>query len=121
MTDIDLSDLRAKAEAARDAEDESEWVGYYLGYSLTAEHDRPFIAAAKPSTIISLIDRIERLEKALKPFADEADQWDDFYDDEPLIEGFSDYDGVIAVRDLRNARAALNGPATDGTVGERRI
>lgn len=82
----DLTDLRAKAEAAT----KGEWRnGTLLTFEVFAgntcvcasqtEPDAAFIAAANPSTILSLIERIERLEHGLEcvvvnaPFMDAAE------------------------------------------------
>ena len=59
--------------------------------------------------IASLRARIEELERALDPFAKEAAHWETFNEDEPLVEGFEEYDGNITVGDLRRARTAHKG------------
>lgn len=51
----------------------------------------------------------QRLRKALKPFSDEATWWftRNYNASEAPVEGFSDYQAIMTVGDLFNARAAL--------------
>lgn len=57
--------------------------------------------------LVSVIEERERLRKALEPFAKEALCWDDYSDEERIVEGFPGYRGEISVGDLRAARAVL--------------
>lgn len=158
MTDLDLSDLRAKAEAATPGpwnhstygtqvltgdswstvcvfwertgdkfktHNFAEWEDGRTAQSLEA--NAAYIAAASPSTILSLIDRVERLEEALKlvhrlflPIhmqLAEAELCDEFVSDGTVLFSFmgSGASDHVTVGDYRKAIESVRSALTPDT------